>query len=87
VKRAGQKRSLGIPFWMSREVGAEAARLDRSLSWIVQQAWRLARAEILRAPPRTPTLARVHTAGIQDRPGQTSGHDQLPDSTTPPSVP
>ena len=28
----------------------EAARLDRSLSWIVQKAWKIARKEIMKYP-------------------------------------
>jgi uncharacterized small protein (TIGR04563 family) len=41
-----RKQSLYFPKAMLEELQAEAARQDRSLSWIVQQAWRLARAEI-----------------------------------------
>jgi uncharacterized small protein (TIGR04563 family) len=48
-KSAGQKVSLSVPIWMSRELENEAARLDRSVSWILRRAWRLARAEVLRA--------------------------------------
>ena len=35
---------------MLREIQEEANRQDRSLSWIVQQAWKIARAEIMRFP-------------------------------------
>ena len=52
----GHKKSFYFPSWMSREVGVEAARLDRSVSWILQRAWKLARAELLRAPPRAPQV-------------------------------
>jgi uncharacterized small protein (TIGR04563 family) len=41
-----RKQSLYFPAEMLEELKAEASRQDRSLSWIVQQAWRLARAEI-----------------------------------------
>jgi uncharacterized small protein (TIGR04563 family) len=34
---------------MIKEMTGEAARQDRSLSWIVQKAWRVARADIKRA--------------------------------------
>lgn len=47
-KSAGQKVSLSLPIWMSRELEREAARLDRSVSWILRRAWKLARAELLR---------------------------------------
>ena len=35
---------------MLKEIQDEANRQDRSLSWIVQQAWRIARTEIMRFP-------------------------------------
>jgi uncharacterized small protein (TIGR04563 family) len=46
TKRAGRKHSFYFPDWMSRELDAEAARLDRSTSWILQRAWKLARAQL-----------------------------------------
>ncbi len=45
-----RKQSLYFPEDMLREIQIEANRQDRSLSWIVQQAWRLARLEIMRFP-------------------------------------
>jgi len=54
----GRKRSFYFPDWMTREVEAEATRLDRSVSWILQRAWKLARADIRRAEPRTPGPVR-----------------------------
>ena len=45
-----RKQSLYFPEEMLREIQAEANRQDRSLSWIVQQAWRVAREEIKRFP-------------------------------------
>lgn len=35
---------------MLQEIKDEAARLDRSLSWVVQRAWKLARTEIRKIP-------------------------------------
>ena len=35
---------------MLKEIQHEANRQDRSLSWVVQQAWRVARNEIMRFP-------------------------------------
>jgi uncharacterized small protein (TIGR04563 family) len=35
---------------MLMEIQREAERQDRSISWIVQQAWKVARAEIKRIP-------------------------------------
>ena len=45
-----RKQSLYFPEDMLKEIQAEANRQDRSLSWIVQQAWRVARNEIKRFP-------------------------------------
>jgi len=41
-----RKQSLYFPGEMLREIQREAVRLDRSLSWIVQHAWRTARAHL-----------------------------------------
>ena len=43
---AVRKHSIYFPAHILAEIGAEATRLDRSLSWMVQHAWRRARAEI-----------------------------------------
>lgn len=45
-----RKQSLYFPEEMLKEIQVEANRQDRSLSWIVQQAWRIARNEIMRFP-------------------------------------
>ncbi len=45
-----RKQSLYFPEQMLQQIQEEAVRQDRSLSWIVQRAWRLARAQIARLP-------------------------------------
>ena len=45
-----RKQSLYFPEEMLKEIQMEANRQDRSLSWIVQQAWRIAQKEIKRFP-------------------------------------
>lgn len=45
-----RKQSLYFPEDMLGEIQREADRQDRSMSWIVQQAWKLARAEMKRIP-------------------------------------
>jgi uncharacterized small protein (TIGR04563 family) len=45
-----RKQSLYFPEEMLKEIQDEANRQDRSLSWIVQQAWRIARGEIKKFP-------------------------------------
>ena len=44
-----RKQSLYFPEEMLKEIQDEANRQDRSLSWIVQQAWRIARGDIKNA--------------------------------------
>ena len=45
-----RKQSLYFPADMLEEIKAEAARLDRSVSWLVQRAWRRARGQIRSMP-------------------------------------
>jgi uncharacterized small protein (TIGR04563 family) len=45
-----QKQSLYFPEDTLREIMKEANRLDRSLSWTVQQAWRIAREHVRHFP-------------------------------------
>ena len=45
-----RKQSLYFPEAMLKEISAEATRQDRSLSWIVQKAWKAARKEFKNIP-------------------------------------
>ena len=45
-----RKQSLYFPEEMLNEIEREAQRLDRSLSWVVQQAWKVARSQMARIP-------------------------------------
>ena len=45
-----RKQSLYFTEAMLDDIKAESARLDRSLSWVVQRAWKTARAEIRKIP-------------------------------------
>lgn len=45
-----RKQSLYFPEAMLQEIKDEAARLDRSLSWVVQRAWKMARTDIKKLP-------------------------------------
>jgi uncharacterized small protein (TIGR04563 family) len=45
-----RKQSLYFPEDMLREIQDEAKRQDRSLSWIVQRAWKQARADLMKIP-------------------------------------
>ncbi len=45
-----RKQSLYFPEEMLQEMTAEAERQDRSMSWIAQQAWKIARNQIMKFP-------------------------------------
>ena len=45
-----RKQSLYFPEEMLKEIQLEATRQDRSLSWIVQKAWKIARKDIMKYP-------------------------------------
>ncbi len=45
-----RKQSLYFPEDMLKEIEFEAQRQDRSLSWIVQQAWKIARTDLKKMP-------------------------------------
>ena len=45
-----RKQSLYFPEEMLRQIQQEAVRQDRSLSWIVQHAWRSAREQVAKLP-------------------------------------
>jgi uncharacterized small protein (TIGR04563 family) len=52
-----QKRKVTLYFnaAMLAETQKEALRQDRSISWIIQAAWKLAREEVKRMPPALST--------------------------------
>jgi uncharacterized small protein (TIGR04563 family) len=45
-----RKQSLYFPEDMLKEIQDEANRQDRSLSWVVQQAWKISRERIKSFP-------------------------------------
>jgi uncharacterized small protein (TIGR04563 family) len=45
-----RKQSLYFPEDMLGEIQTQAQRLDRSLSWVVQQAWKIAKQELRKIP-------------------------------------
>lgn len=54
-----RKQSLYFPVSMLQEMQQEAERQERPLSWLMQQAWKLARDQIASYP------------GVNDYPGST----------------
>jgi uncharacterized small protein (TIGR04563 family) len=63
-----RKQSLYFPEQMLKEIGDEATRQDRSLSWIVQKAWKAARKDILKIPSVTETGRDGPTTDEPDQP-------------------
>ena len=59
-----RKQSLYFPESMLQEIKEEAARLDRSLSWVVQRAWKISRMEI----KKLPSVNEVEGADDEDEP-------------------
>ena len=45
-----RKQSLYFPDEMLTEIQRQAQRLDRSLSWVVQQAWKISKNELRKIP-------------------------------------
>ncbi|HWL89263.1 MAG TPA: TIGR04563 family protein [Polyangiaceae bacterium] len=52
-KSEKRKQSLYFPESMLVEIQQEATRLQRSLSWVVQRAWKVAREEVKKMPGST----------------------------------
>ena len=45
-----RKQSVYIPEAMLSEIKRECEQQERSLSWIIQRAWKIARGEIMKTP-------------------------------------
>lgn len=56
-----RKQSLYFPEDMLSEIQFEATRLDRSMSWLVQQAWKIARPELAKIPSVNEVVATAAT--------------------------
>ena len=67
IKRTDKrKQSLYFPEEMLKEIQLEANRQDRSLSWIVQQSWKLSRNEIMRFPSVNDVMGSDDLRGRDD---------------------
>ncbi|HJZ88977.1 MAG TPA: TIGR04563 family protein [Polyangia bacterium] len=57
------KRKVTLYFTddMLAETGREAVRQDRSISWIIQAAWRIAREQMRNLPAAAPVTDREPT--------------------------
>lgn len=45
-----RKQSVYFPVDMLEEIQREALRQDRTVSWIMQRAWRISRDEVMKYP-------------------------------------
>jgi uncharacterized small protein (TIGR04563 family) len=81
---SSQKKKVTLYFnaGMLLETQKEALRQDRSVSWIIQAAWRLARDEVRLAP----AALSGTPAPATDREPEPAAAPELDDSTTPPPV-
>jgi uncharacterized small protein (TIGR04563 family) len=59
-----RKQSLYFPEDMLKEIQDEATRQDRSMSWVVQMAWKLARNEISRFPSVNSVVDEAKIEGL-----------------------
>ena len=73
-----RKQSLYFPEEMLLEIQREALRQDRSLSWIVQQAWKLARLDIRRMPSVTDVLGNNNARPVSPNSQQPGGGQPKP---------
>jgi uncharacterized small protein (TIGR04563 family) len=55
---------------MLEELTRESQRQDRSISWLIQQAWKVARAEMRRIPSTTDFIPEVAYDSTPVEPGE-----------------
>ena len=51
-----RRQALYFPQGMLGELQSEAKRQDRSISWLIQQAWKIGRSELKKIPSTTDYL-------------------------------
>lgn len=51
-----RRQALYFPADMLEELQTEAQRQDRSISWLIQQAWKISRPELKKIPSTTDYL-------------------------------
>ena len=52
-----RRQALYFPADMLDELQVESQRQDRSISWLIQQAWRVAKIELAKVPSTTDYLS------------------------------
>jgi uncharacterized small protein (TIGR04563 family) len=85
MSTSSQKKKVTLYFnaAMLAETQKEALRQDRSISWIIQAAWRLAREEVKRMPGAlsagaTPNAAQSSNVSSGQQPGPDGAPRVLP---------
>jgi uncharacterized small protein (TIGR04563 family) len=73
-----RKQSLYFPDDMLNEIMKEAIRLDRSLSWMVQRAWRVASDEVRKFPSVDHLVAAPEAAPSTPRHRPAEGRETQP---------
>jgi uncharacterized small protein (TIGR04563 family) len=64
-----RRQALYFPADMLAELQAQSMRQDRSISWLIQQAWKIARAELHRIPSTTDYLPQDEEDAVKDNRG------------------
>ena len=64
-----RRQALYFPSDMLAELQGESGRQDRSISWLIQQAWRIARTELHRIPSTTDYLPQDEDGSGDPGPG------------------
>ncbi len=67
--RPSRRQALYFPAEMLEELQRESQRQDRSISWLIQQAWKVARAEMRSMPSTTDFIPDVPYDAAPVEPG------------------
>jgi uncharacterized small protein (TIGR04563 family) len=68
--RPTRRQALYFPSEMLEELQKESKRQDRSISWLIQQAWRVGRIELRKMPSTTDFIPQVEYDSSPDDPGK-----------------
>lgn len=66
-----RRQALYFPSEMLGELQREAQRQDRSISWLIHQAWKIAREDMKRIPSTTDFSPRTAPVVVSDASAET----------------
>ena len=69
-----RRQALYFPADMLAELQTEAKRQDRSISWLIQQAWKVAYRELQKIPSTTDYLPVLEQDSPLDGDGESGGN-------------